>query len=132
MANKKSSTSSLPLANPVFIAAGSNEEFLLDPRYVRIVGSAPTKSSIRTAIPKPNASNTQFNENAKITTVDKIISDVPPQLFGIQLDDITILSGPTSYMDGSNKRYEITFKVNNPNKLKIKDVDYRIAEAQEW
>jgi len=120
------SSQSLPHAAPIFIAAGSPEEYLLDPRYYRIVGALPQKSTIRSAMPSISTPKEQFSEN--FITKEKA-TEIVPQLTALSLDDISIFSGPTSYMEGSNKKYEITFKINNPQKLKIKDVEYRIAEV---
>lgn len=120
------STSSIPKSIPIFVKDGSIEQRLLDPQYYRIIGGAPAKSSLRTAIPSIDIPREQVAE--PFITKEKS-SAIIPQIVAIALDDITIFSGPTSYMDGSNKRYEITFKINNPQKLKIKDVEYRIAEA---
>lgn len=130
MSNPIYSTGNLPLANPVFIQAGSPEEYLLDPRYHRIVTSLPSKSSLRTAIPSISTPQNQFSQSSKIATSDKFSGVASQGAFAIALDDITIYSGPTSYMDGSRKRYEVTFKINNSQRLMIKDVDYKIAEVE--
>lgn len=131
MSQPKYSTANLPLANPIFIQAGSPEEYLLDPRYYRIVDSLPKKSSLKTALPSISVPQNQFTTISKISTPDKTNSVAPQQLSIIQLDDITIFSGPTSYAEGSNKKYEVTIKINNSKNLLIKDVEYRIAEANE-
>lgn len=120
------STSTLPKSIPIFIKEGSPEQNLLDPQYYRIIGKVSEQSVLRSAVPSINVPRTQVQTS--FIQPEKS-SQIPPQIISMQLDDITIFSGPTSYMDGSNKKYEITFKINNPRKLKIKDVEYRIAEA---
>jgi len=121
------SSQSLPHAVPIFITAGSPEEYLLDPRYYKIVNSLPEKSLLRSAMPSISTPKEQFSTNFITNEKSSAISLKPGAL---SLDDISIFLGPSAYADGNNKRYEVTFKINNPQKLNVKDVEYRIAEAQ--
>lgn len=128
--SKKSSTHSLPKSNPIYVTKNSIEVKLLDPQYYRIVNSISNTSPLTAVIPSPVVVPDQFGSDSFIKT-DKI--NIDPNSFSIapqiSLDDITIVSGPTSYMDGTNKRYEYVFKILNRTGLDVKDVEYRIAET---
>ena len=120
------STSSLPNSIPIFVTEGSVEQRMLDPKYYRIVGSLGSKNALKSAMSSISTPRNQFIDEA--VTKDKN-TNLTPQEIVIALDDITIFSGPTYYADGANKKYNVTFKINNPKQLKVKDVEYRIAEA---
>lgn len=126
--NKKYSTNNLPNSAPIFVTENSIEAKLLDPKYYRIIDKVAPNSSLRIALPSTIVSPTQVTQT--FTTRDKVanVTQEISKSLSIQLDDISITNGPTDYMEGTNKKYEVVFKILNSSGLDIKDVEYRITE----
>ena len=123
------STNSIPNARPIYVNENSVEAMLLDPKYLRIIDTVAPSNNLRIYAPSSPSAPEQFPEDfiAKNNSL-KLNKQDPGNSLAIALDDIFLLSGPTSYMEGTNKKYEFVFKIVNSENLQIRDVEYRFTE----
>lgn len=121
------SVNSIPNSSPIFVAENSIEHKELDPKYVRVLGTVAPSSEAMSVIYSPPESPSQFPQSGYIATNNQ--PKEKSEGFAIQLDDVFLVSGPTEYMDGTNKKYEIVFKIVNSEKLPIKSILIRTTEA---